>query len=79
MKIGKIEKGIVAPARMRNDWTPFLDNMEIGDSRFVDREGENLEKVRTRIGGFLYRWARGKNRKFTVGQYKDGLMIWRVK
>lgn len=79
MKIGKIEKGIVAPTRMRNDWEPLLNDMEIGDSRFVDTEGENLEKVRQRIGGFLYRWATRKNKRFTVGQYKDGLMIWRVK
>ena len=52
MKIGKIERDIPAPTRIRGLWKPFLDEMEIGDSRFVDLEGEDIHESKSTVNRF---------------------------
>jgi len=81
MKIGKIEKNVQMPIGIRDEAGKKygLLELEVGDSRFIELESEELKKIHSTIGSTIHYWGLGNKRKFSVRRCEGGCRVWRIK
>lgn len=69
----KIEKGIPIP-KVKTKYVHLFEQMEIGDSLFVDVKKSNLNS-----NAYSYKNKKNKNFNYIVKKENNGARIWRIK
>jgi hypothetical protein len=80
MKIGKIEKNFEIPAVHSKNKYPW-DQMEVGDSVFVEaEEGQSLSDLKRIVGpsARYYGEVTGKKFKTLMIREENGVRVWRL-
>jgi hypothetical protein len=74
-----IEAGVPIPATIRSRRYRFpLDDMEVGDSFFVEFASGDREKFLASARSLISRFGRNYGKRYATRSQEDGFRVWRI-